>query len=281
MTVDPLTGLTQWQNPVAGTYQVVVGALDNGGLGAAQGFTLTAKANGLPVIQSTPGITATLGVEYKYDLQATDPEGDTLTYTLDSDSQALGMTLDSLGRLRWTPTAAQLGTKSITLTVKDSAGATVTQQFNLNVAADTETPKVNLIRSVNITDPGEEVFFQALATDNIGIKNLQLLINNTPVQLDGNGVARLSNVQPGTITATAIATDLAGNQTETTTTIQVLDPADTDAPQIDLDLSGITDGTITGPVAIKGSVSDTNLDYYVLEVAPLDGCKMTQTSAPE
>jgi large repetitive protein len=271
MSVDPLTGLTQWQNPVTGTYQVVVGALDNQGLGAAQSFTLTAKANGLPTIQSTPAITATPGVEYQYDLQATDPEGDALTYALDPASAALGMTLDNLGRLRWTPTAAQLGTKSVTLTVKDSAGATVTQQFNLAVTADTEAPKINLIRSVNIADPGEEVFFQALATDNVGIKNLQLLINNTPVAIDGNGVARLTNVQPGTITAKAIATDLAGNQSETTTTIQVRNPADTDAPQIDLDLSGITNGTITGPVQIKGSVTDTNLDYYVLEVAPLDG----------
>jgi choice-of-anchor C domain-containing protein len=270
MTIDPLTGLTQWQNPIAGTYQVVVGALDNGGLGAAQSFTLTAKANGLPTIQSTPSITATPGVEYKYDLQAKDPEGDTLTYALDPASQALGMTLDNLGRLRWTPTAAQLGTQSVTLTVTDSAGAKVTQQFNLTVTADTEAPNVNLIRSVNIADPGDEVFFQVQASDNIGIKNLQLSINNTPVSIDGNGVARLTNVQPGTLTAKAIATDLAGNQTETTTTIQVLDPTDTGAPQIDLDLSGITNGTITGPVAIKGSVTDTNLSYYVLEVAPLD-----------
>jgi choice-of-anchor C domain-containing protein len=271
MTVDPLTGLTQWQNPIAGTYQIVVGALDNGGLGAAQSFTLTAKANGLPTIQSTPSITATPGVQYKYDLQAKDPEGDTLTYTLDPSSQALGMTLDNLGRLRWTPTAAQLGTQSVTLTVTDSAGAKVTQQFNLAVTADIEAPKVNLIRSTNIADQGEEVFFQVQASDNIGIKNLQLLINNTPVAIDGNGVARLTNVQPGTLTAKAVATDLAGNQTETTTTIQVLDPTDTGAPQIDLDLSGIINGTITGPVQIKGSVTDTNLSYYVLEVAPLDG----------
>jgi Putative Ig domain len=268
MSVDPLTGLTQWQNPIAGTYQIVVGALDNGGLGAAQGFTLTTKTNGLPVISSTPSITATPGVEYQYDLQAKDPEGDALTYSLDPASQDLGMTLDSLGRLRWTPTSAQLDTKSVTLTVTDSAGSTVTQQFNLSVTADTEAPKVNLIRSVNVADPGEEVFFQALASHNVGIKNLQLLINNTPVAIDGNGVARLTNVQPETIAAKAIATDLAGNQTETTTTIQVLDPTDTDGPQIDLDLSGITDGTITGPVQIKGSVTDTNLDYYVLEVAP-------------
>jgi YD repeat-containing protein len=271
MSIDPLTGLTQWLNPIAGTYQVVVGALDNGGLGSAQGFTLTAKANGLPVIQSTPAITATPGVEYKYDLQAKDPEGEALTYTLDPTSQALGMTLDRLGRLRWTPNATQLGNQFVTLTVTDSAGAKVTQQFNLSVTADIEAPKVNLIGSTNFADIGDDLFFQALATDNVGIKNLQLFINNTPVAIDGNGLVQLKAQQPGPIIAKAIATDLAGNQTETTTTIQVLDPTDTDAPQIDLDLSGIADGTITGPVQIKGSVSDTNLDYYVLEVAPLDG----------
>jgi RHS repeat-associated protein len=71
--------------------------------------------------------------------------------------------------------------------------------------------------------------------------------------------------------AKAVATDLSGNRTETLTTIQVLDPTDTDAPQIDLNLSGITDGVITAPTQIRGTVTDTNLDYYVLEVAPLDG----------
>jgi RHS repeat-associated protein len=271
MSIDPLTGLTQWQNPITGTYQVVVGALDNGGLGAAQGFTLTAKANGLPVIQSTPGITATPGVEYKYDLQAKDPEGEALTYTLDLASQALGMTLDHLGRLRWTPSTTQLGNQFVTLTVTDSAGAKVTQQFNLSVTADTEAPKVNLIGSTNIADIGDDLFFQALATDNVGIKNLQLFINNTPVAIDGNGLVQLKAQHPGAIIAKAIATDLAGNQTETTTTIQVRNPADTDAPQIDLDLSGITNGVITAATQLRGTVTDTNLDYYVLEVAPLDG----------
>jgi Putative Ig domain len=185
MSIDPLTGLTQWLNPVIGTYQVVVGALDNQGLGAAQSFTLTAKANGLATISSTPSLSGTPGVEYQYDLHATDPEGAKLTYRLDSTSQALGITLDTLGRLRWTPTSTQIGNHPITLSIADSAGATVTQQFTLNVTGDTEAPKISLMRSVNIADPGDEVFFQALASDNVGIKNLQLLINNTPVQLDG------------------------------------------------------------------------------------------------
>jgi YD repeat-containing protein len=98
-----------------------------------------------------------------------------------------------------------------------------------------------------------------------------LFINDKAVTIDGNGLVQLKAQQPGPIVAKAVATDLSGNKTETITTIQVLDPTDTDAPQIDLDLSGITDGVITSPTQIRGTVTDTNLDYYVLEVAPLDG----------
>ncbi|MEH2130578.1 MAG: putative Ig domain-containing protein [Nostoc sp.] len=52
MTIDANTGLLTWANPVAGSYQVVVGA-DDGNSGAAQGFTLIAKTITPPIIQST------------------------------------------------------------------------------------------------------------------------------------------------------------------------------------------------------------------------------------
>jgi Domain of unknown function (DUF6531) len=105
----------------------------------------------------------------------------------------------------------------------------------------------------------------------VGIQNLQLFINDKPVMIDGNGLVQLKAEQSGPIVAKAVAIDLSGNRTETVTTIQVIDPTDTDAPLIDLDISGITDGVITAPTQIRGTVTDTNLDYYVLEVAPLDG----------
>jgi large repetitive protein len=139
------------------------------------------------------------------------------------------------------------------------------------VTADTEAPKVSLIRSTNIADIGNTVYFQVRATDNIGIQNLQLFINNQAVIIDGNGVASYKATQAGVITAKAVAIDLAGNRTETETTINVTDPTDVTAPQISLDLSGITEGTITAPTQILGTVSDTNLDYYILEIAPIDG----------
>lgn len=45
ISIDSTTGLLTWANPVAGNYKIVVGAVDAAGLGAAQGFTLTARVN--------------------------------------------------------------------------------------------------------------------------------------------------------------------------------------------------------------------------------------------
>jgi RHS repeat-associated protein len=271
MTIDAANGLLSWTNPVNGNYQVVVAVFDSEGLGVTQGYTLTAKTNSLPVIRSTPGLEAVPNQTYRYDLQAVDPDGDSLRYSLDATSQALGMTLDAQGRLTWTPNNSQLGDHAVTLTAIDGAGGATEQTFTLKVTADTTAPQVRINHSLGLINQGETVSFQVVATDNVDIANLQLLINDTPVVIDSNGVASFTATTTGVITAKAVALDAAGNRGEATTTVNVLDPTDTEAPTVDLDLSGIVNGEITAPVEIKGSVNDTNLDYYALEVAPADG----------
>ncbi|MEH2130184.1 MAG: putative Ig domain-containing protein, partial [Nostoc sp.] len=269
MTIDANTGLLTWANPVAGSYQVVVGA-DDGNSGAAQGFTLIAKTITPPIIQSTtPPTTAIPNTLYRYDLIAFDPQGDRLTYSIDAASQNLGMILDSQGRLSWTPTSAQVGSHPITLTVSDSAGFNTLQTFNLNVTPDTVAPKVKLIASYDSVNLGESITFQARATDNTKLAGLQLLINGTSVVLDANGMAKFTPTQAGTITAKAIATDTAGNIGQATFDVAVIDTSDVSAPDVSLDLGAITGGTVTGAVDIKGTVNDDNLDYYRLLVAPI------------
>jgi hypothetical protein len=72
----------QYKYDLTGTFKVVVGVND-GNLGAAQGFTLTARTNQLPVISSTnPPTGAIPGVEYAYDAIARDPDGGKLTYAI-------------------------------------------------------------------------------------------------------------------------------------------------------------------------------------------------------
>lgn len=265
ISVDTQTGVLTWDAPVAGDHRIVVAAYDVEGLGAAQGYTLRALANELPVIRSTPETTAFVGGEYRYDVQAQDPEGGALTYELDANAQALGVSIDEYGRLSWTPTVDQVGVYPITLTVTDAAGASVEQQFDLTVQTDDVAPEVRLVPSVEPAALGESVSLFASATDNVGVNLLSLTVNGQAVALDANGIYTFTPDVVGEVTAIATATDAAGNTTQTETTFSVLDLTDVDAPEISLpDLSG---QVFTAPTEIVGTVNDDNLVYYSLSMA--------------
>nr|WP_242054671.1 putative Ig domain-containing protein [Nostoc sp. FACHB-190] len=270
ITIDAATGLLTWQNPVAGNYRIVVGAVDDGGLGAAQGFNLTARANNAPVIRSTPVLTATPGSAYAYDIIAADVDGDRLTYTLDQVSVNKGITLDALGRLRWNPTVSNVGTHQILVSVSDGIVSTP-QQYDLVVAADDIAPKVRLIANYDQVDLGETVIFQARATDNIKVAGLQLLVNGNAVVLDANGMARVAASELRDLNAVAIATDTAGNTNQATFDVIVRNPDSVNPPQVSLNLGAIAGSLITAPVNIVGTINDDDLKYYILEVAPVAG----------
>src|SRR5262249_9188861 len=67
---------------------------------------------------------------YAYDVVASDPDGDPLTYTL-SQSPA-GMSVAANGQLRWTPEATQAGTHEVILVVGDGRGGTATQTWPIS-----------------------------------------------------------------------------------------------------------------------------------------------------
>jgi large repetitive protein len=269
MVIDTTTGLITWDNPTLGTTNIQITATDTSGAVAAQGYTLTGKQNQAPVINSTPKTQVTIGNTYRYDVKATDSDNDALIYTVDDASKLAGITIDKLGRITWKPTTVNIGIKPVTVTVTDAIGAVVTQTYNLEVLADNTAPVVNLVRGTNIADIGETISFQIQATDNVGIKSTQLLINNQAVALDSNGVGTYKVTTAGIVTAQAIVTDVNGNTNTASTTTNIIDPTDVEAPTVKLDLTSITNGIITGRTDIKGTATDTNLDYYTVEVARL------------
>ena len=66
------------------------------------GCFLFPSTNHSPTITSTEITTATVGVVYTYDVDATDPDGDTLIYSL--TIKPADMTIDSVtGVINWTP----------------------------------------------------------------------------------------------------------------------------------------------------------------------------------
>ena len=78
----------------------------------------TPPINHAPTITSTPINTATVSLLYTYNVDATDPDGDTLTYALTVSPP--GMSINpSTGVISWTPTSAQIGDYNVTVEVTD------------------------------------------------------------------------------------------------------------------------------------------------------------------
>jgi RHS repeat-associated protein len=281
MTVDPVTGLVSWTPALnqQGPQPVTVAAIDSGGAGGTQTFTITvAVANNPPTITSTPPQVVTAGLPYRYDVRASDPDGDPLTYTLTTGPA--GMTMDNLGRVTWAPAIADLHGQTsfvytVALTVADNHGAALTQTYSLALLADQQTPRVSLFLSANPVALGSDLTFVVTATDNVGVQSLRLTVGGTAVALNGSGQATVHPAQAGSFAVVASASDAAGNTGLATTTLLVIDTSDTTAP--DVDLTAPADGAvITAPVNVVGTATDTNLLYYTLEAAPITGGPFTE-----
>ncbi|PKP59530.1 hypothetical protein CVT91_06565 [Candidatus Atribacteria bacterium HGW-Atribacteria-1] len=96
------------------------------------------EPNNPPVVTSASITTATVGLSYTYDVNATDPDGDTLTYSL--TISPTGMTINSsTGLISWTPISAQIGDNNVTVEVSDGK-LTDTQTFTITVGSEATDP---------------------------------------------------------------------------------------------------------------------------------------------
>lgn len=112
-------------------------------------FTGCYLFNSAPVIESTPVTTAKEGAAYTYDVEATDPNEDTLTYSL--TTSPTGMTINSTtGVITWTPTESQLGENEVVVEVSDGNKST-THSFTVTVAEAKLTSIVVLPTTMSIS----------------------------------------------------------------------------------------------------------------------------------
>ena len=97
----------------------------------ASGCMLPIFGNEAPVIQSSPPLSAKLGDDYSYQVEAIDDNDADLTYSLLLSPE--GMTIDSsTGLLTWTPTEDQVGENDVTIKVSDGWNG-ITQDFSIEV----------------------------------------------------------------------------------------------------------------------------------------------------
>jgi hypothetical protein len=154
MIINGTTGIITWMptNGQVGSYNVTVMVSDGNGGTAMQSFILTViNTNDAPTITSTPITAATEDILYNYDVKATDPDGDTLTYSL--TTYPPGMVIDSItGVISWRPTNSQVGIHEVTVKVIDGNGGITTQPFTITVTNTNDAPTITSTPSTAATE---------------------------------------------------------------------------------------------------------------------------------
>ncbi|MBL8347684.1 MAG: putative Ig domain-containing protein, partial [Rubrivivax sp.] len=215
MTINASTGLIVWTptSAQAGSQAVTVRVTDPGGLFATQAYTITVSAaNVAPQITTTAVTTASVGVAYSYDVNATDANGGTLTYSL---TQApTGMTINaSTGLIAWTPTSAQAGSQAVTVRVTDPGGLFATQAYTITVTAANVAPQITTT-AVTTAAVGVAYSYDVNATDANG-GTLTYSLTQAPTGMTINASSGLiawtpTSAQAGSQAVTVRVTDPGG-----------------------------------------------------------------------
>ena len=177
MTINSTTGLISWTPTAAGDYNVTVRVSD-GSLFDTQSFTIhvseeSEPVNQAPNITSTPITTATVGAAYSYNVNATDPDGDTLTYSL--TTKPPDMTINSTtGLINWTPTAT--GDYNVTVRVSDGS-LFDTQSFTVTVGDGEVTPRLKLTPPSQTVSQGSQVTIDVVVENVTDLKGASVILN--------------------------------------------------------------------------------------------------------
>ncbi|MEM9214706.1 MAG: putative Ig domain-containing protein [Cyanobacteria bacterium P01_F01_bin.150] len=292
LKIDPNTGEINWSptDRQVGVSEVTIAVLDGKGKQATQQFDITVNEtpqNLSPFFASSPQTTALPDETYQYQPIAIDPEGEAITYSL-RDGSPTGMTIDATtGLIEWTPATDQEGQFPVIVFATDENGGRSVQSFLLTISTpdsgngagttDSEIPIVSLGFSSNVIDIGEDLDLQVYAIDNESIASLVLEADGQPLSFTpetiANGTLHETTVQfgeAGLVDIVATATDNDGNVGTESLTVRVIDPSDITPPIVELDATAFeTSGTvITSLTDIVGTISDENLEFYRLEIAP-------------
>jgi hypothetical protein len=138
-TINAATGAFSWTPTGAGpvTFGVVVMDDGNPPMSATRDVTITVNAaNQAPVLEEIPAQTGVVGTPVTFTATATDPDGDTITYTLSNEAPQDATINAATGEFTWTPTADGVFTFDLVATDNGTPPMFASRQVTITVAAN-------------------------------------------------------------------------------------------------------------------------------------------------
>ena len=247
----------------AGDHSVVFAVQDpSGDAGVAEVLIKIANVNRAPQF-ALSNHAVRIGQTLTFDASATDPDADdVLTYA--AAGLPDGATVDAdTGLFVWTPGPGQIGDHVVSFEAFDGF-TTRTQSIVIRAAVDPAGPDVRVELTPSFPGvPGAPVLITPAASGFADVAGTTVSVDGVALDLDDQGRATFVPDAPGRYDVQATATDIDGLTTSVSKTLLVRDPADVLAPQVSLDPS-VQSVEISGPLAVIGSVVESNLDRWEL-----------------
>ena len=268
--LDPTTGEFSWlpDYDQAGDYTIQIRASDAEGLSDTIDVIVSIDdVNRAPTLDLSNHSVA-IGDSLSFVLDGDDPDtGAVLSYS--ASNLPDGATFDtSTGSFAWTPTPGQEGDYVVDFSVTD--GTATTNSTMLIRAETTPTPPtVQVVQTPSFAvAPGAKVLLHPIASSLADIVTLELRIDGQPVALNNLGRAEFIPTAAGKVTVEATAVDADGRAATVTHQVKVLNSQDNMGPVVGF-APGLNRATISSLTPIVGTIQDTSLDRWVLEIAPL------------
>jgi fibro-slime domain-containing protein/RHS repeat-associated protein len=153
MRVERDTGVMSW-TPAAGqtgNYPVVITANDGRGGIATQSFTVVSavRPNRPPVFAAQRIPVAEAAMPYRHDVDAIDPDGDSVTFSLAAGAPA-NMKIDpATGVIEWTSSYTQIGDVAVTVIANDGRGGVARKP--LTICVESKANRAPVIVSQPVT----------------------------------------------------------------------------------------------------------------------------------
>ncbi|MBC7817980.1 MAG: hypothetical protein IAG10_13900, partial [Planctomycetaceae bacterium] len=274
-------GVFTWDEPTLGTTTITLRVKDDLGGFVDQVFDLEiydGTVNQPPAITSKPIRVALIGDDYDYAVVASDPEGDSLAYSLSQAAENLGLYLTAGHHLKWDSADVVAGKHPVVIFVSDG-DFTVRQTFTLEGRTN-DAPEIEPIDSFTIT-AGYSFLYGVIATDEDG-DALEFSVSSSSssdaVSIDEFGRIQWSTgpASLGSHTITVTADDGWGGVATEDFTVTVV--ADNQAPVVTL-TSDKNPAAVHGQVTLSVSAVD-NVDVlkYGLELVSITAPDNTVTT---